>query len=529
MMMRAGFANAFWIFPVLLAAVVYPRLVVLGDFPHMDEGLSVFLGELCYRALAGDGQLPLMHGLPLEALFLCWTNILPGFSVVWLRLCDLLFACMAGWALCRIYQQECGNPAIGLALGLLVLCPLNYPAVIDAGYKNAIPAAFCFLFLAFLLVRDRPAPNSGRWFFCGLCLCLGVLLREPFIVFALLGCVAILVGGGPAPTLRYIAGGLAGLVFVLLILLWLQGWDALREIYGAYVARGLLYAQETGRIWHNFQSGIYKSLHNFGGPLAAFAMLGAFFVYSRLKPGAGAVAYGRGLFWLAAFLLPLFEPMSKIGFLYHFSVCLPGLGGLTAWLIKNMTAGKAGIVAICCLCACVSLAGLPGPAKAAMTFKMLERFPALGWPEEWAEKSNPLLAAREIRRVLPPGGTVSTSAFSFFIYPAVGAMPPEADMAEAGYGLSDLSRFYVKLGMNSERLAAELRAYAPDVLAIGEAADVHERDYAAELRQAVEKCGLYQLAAIVEPNPDRHYGWLGYQIYRKKQGRNFVKHNHTGL
>lgn len=523
MMKLFGLANAFWTFAVLLAGVFYPRLVLLGDFPHMDEGLSVFLGGLCAEAFSGSGHLPLMHGLPLEALLLCWTSFLPGFTVIWLRLCDLLFACLAGWLLCRIYQEECGNEAMGLVLALLVLCPMNYPAVIDAGYKNAIPPAFCFLFGAFLLARDNPAPKSGRWFFCGLCVCLAVLFREPFVVFALLGCVAVMVCGGFPATLRYIAGGIAGLVPILLLLFWLQGPDALREIYEAYNGRGLLYAQETGRIWHNFHSGIYRSLHNFAGPIAALAGVGALFIFSRLKFGGRPVAAKRALFWLAVFLLPMLEPMTKIGFLYHFSVCLPGLGGLAAWLVKAMSACQykktnAGIAVICCLCACVSVAGLPGPTNAPMTFQMLGRFPAPGWPDEWAEKSNPLMAAREIKKALPPGGTFSTSAFSFFIYPAVGAMPPKTERHDAGYGLSDLSRYYVKLGMNSEKLASELRANPPDVIAIGKAFDVHERDYAASLREAVEKCGLYQPVAVVDPDPSRHYGWLGYQIYRKKTG-----------
>lgn len=522
-MKLSGFTNAFWTFAVLLAGVFYPRLMVLGDFPHMDEGLSVFLSELCAEAFSGSGHLPLMHGLPLEALLLCWTSFLPGFTVIWLRLCDLLFACLAGWLLCRIYQEECGTTAIGLLLGLLVLCPLNYPGVIDAGYKNAIPVAFCFLFGAFLLARNNPGPKSIRWFFCGLCLCLAVLLREPFVVFALLGCVAVMVCGGFPATLRYIAGGIAGLVPILLFLFWIQGPDALNEIYEAYIDRGLLYAQETGRIWHNFQSGIYKSLHNFTGPIAALLGVGALFVFRRIKFGFRIVSVKRGLFWLAVFLLPLLEPMTKIGFLYHFSVCLPGLGGLAAWLVKEMSGWQhkktgAGIVVLVSLCAYISLAGLPGPTRAPMTLQMLGRFPQQGWPDEWAEKSNPLMAAREIKKVLPPGGTLSTSAFSFFLYPAAGAMTPKTERHDAGYGLGDLSRYYVKLGMNSDKLASELKANPPDVIAIGKAFDVHERDYAPSLEEAVEKSGLYQLAGVVKPDPARQYGWLGYQIYRKKTG-----------
>ena len=78
--------------------------------------------------------------------------------------------------------------------------------------------------------------------------------------------------------------------------------------------------------------------------------------------------------------------------------------------------------------------------------------------------------------------------------------------------------YYVKLGMNSEKLASELKANPPDVIAIGKAFDVHERDYAASLSDAVKKSGLYRLVSVVNPDAARHYGWLAYQIYRKKTG-----------
>lgn len=520
-MKAPGLSNALPIALVLLAGVIYPRFLLLGDYPRMDEGLSVFLGELVVQS----GQLPLMHGLPLEPLALAGVFYLPGFAVLWLRLCDMLFACIAGWLICRIYQEQSAKPVFGLLLALTIICPLNYPAVIDAGYKNAIPLAFCFLFLAYRLAAGCAA-TSMRWFWAGVFTCFGVLFREPFFVFAILGLVAAWVSGGLAAATRYVAGGLAGLAPVLILLICLDGPGVFGAICEAYAGRALLYAQETGRIAHNFHSGIYKSTIHFGGPLVILAFMAALCLFCRLKYGRSPKSLARGAFWLAVFLLPLIEPLTKIGFLYHFSVCLPGLGGLVAWMAKDLPARNAGsgkifaraCLALCAICACVSVLGLPPPAMAANSLAMLERFPLKGWPEGLEKKSNALAAASAIRSLLPPGGTVATSAFSFFIYPAVGAMPPGSSLKGSDYGLGDLGRFYAQLGQNGDRLIAELRKTPPDVLAIGKAYDAHEKDYAEELRAAIEKSGLYRLAATVEPDPDRHYGWLGYWIYKRNAG-----------
>lgn len=98
-------------------------------------------------------------------------------------------------------------------------------------------------------------------------------------------------------------------------------------------------------------------------------------------------------------------------------------------------------------------------------------------------------------------------------------MPPRTgffDPADA-YKLSDLSRSFVMLGKDVDRLSRAIRANPPDIVAVGAAAGEHEPDYHVEIGKALEKTGLYHLTASLRPDPSLDYGWMGYDIYKLKK------------
>ncbi len=109
------------------------------------KGCRSFWANFAQKLFSGGGQLPLMHGLPLEALLLCWTSFLPGFTVIWLRLCDLLLPAWQAGCFAEFIRKNAAMQPHCLALGPAG-APHELSGVIDAGYKNAIPPAFCFLF-----------------------------------------------------------------------------------------------------------------------------------------------------------------------------------------------------------------------------------------------------------------------------------------------------------------------------------------------------------------------------------------------
>ncbi len=532
-----------WGLLAVLVSTVYPRVLSLGDFPCMDEGFYAYWAQFVHQSLAQGQGLPDTGGFMLYPLLLSWLCALPGNMIIWLRLADMLMAAWAGWLFCRLLVRESRSVEGGVLLALFFLSAMNAPVVIDAGFKNSIFAAYVPLFLAVELVREQDA-RSPRWFFAGVLTALGVLLREPFAVFAVAGAAAVWAGRGPQALWRYVAGGCLGGMLVLALVGFLRGGVA--ELIQAYVQAGAVYGAEAGRTWYNFTRYGMEFLLMFGPLLLLTAVAVVVLLYQM-----SWATYGRALFWLILALLPLLEPLSKLGFVYHFAVVLPGCAGLCAlaWskipplfpLLERL--GKLGCVVVHRLavalpgCAgrgarawskiapvCSRLRGERGvkalflamfaflvlteSGQARMTLDTLRAFPSSGWPEKYVPKSNTLLAGNAIRAVLPPGGSLCISGFMFFLYPVTGALPPSPAMG-------DLSRTFIFSGYDPARFENTLRKDPPDVLVIAKAQGEHSAVFTKELQDVVEKSGLYVRAAEIPVDGEKNYGWIGCTVYRR--------------
>lgn len=502
--MRPG--SAFWPLLVVLISTVTPRLLSLGGFPNMDAGFYAYWAQYIQQSLAQGQGLPDAGGLMLYPALLSWLCVMPGNTLVWLRLADMLAAAWAGWLLCRLLQRESRSAVAGVLLALAFLAAMNAPEVIDAGFKNSIFAAYIPLFLALRLAETRDA-RSPRWFAVGALTALGVLLREPFVPFALAGAAAVWIGRGPRAFWRYAAGGLfCGLLFLALAG-FLRG--DVTQLFRSYLDAGSLYAQEAGRVGHNFYA-YGKNFLYLAGPVLVLSAVSM----GLLCRGGSRPTCGRALFWLALALLPLLEPMTKIGFAYHFAVTLPACAGLCAlaWSRRGdfplpLRRASAGLAALACLLQLYM--ALPGAGQARISLETLRAWPARGWPAALAPLSNTLLAGEAVRAVLPPGGSLSSSAFAYFLYPVTGALP-------SGPTMSDLSRAYIAVGNDVSRLAAVLRADPPDVLAVGFAVDEHAASFTREIIEAVRQSGLYAFVATIPVDKSKNYGWMGYHIYNRK-------------
>lgn len=493
-----------WILLVLFVSTVYPRVLSLGSFPYMDEGFYAYWAQFIHQSLAQGQGLPDAGGFMLYPLLLSWLCALPGNTLVWLRLADMLAAVWAGWLFCRILERESRSAVGGMLLALAFLTAMNVPAVIQAGFKNSIFAAYIPLFLALDQAREQDA-RSQRWFVAGALTALAVLLREPFACFAVAGAVAVWAGRGPQALWRYVAGGCLGGLLLLALTALLRG--GVTELIQSYVRAGAVYGPEVGRTWHKFVNNGQGALREFW-PLLLLTV-GATMVFWR-QTARGT--RGRAWFWLAMALLPLLEPLSKIGFVYHFAVALPGCAGLCAlaWgraLPASSRLRRGSAVALCLAWAIMFLA-LPGMGQARMTLDVLRAFPSPGWPEKYIAESNTLLAGRAVRAALPPHGSLSVSGFMYFLYPVTGALPSSPAM-------SDLSRTFILTGYDLPRFEKVLCEEPPDVLVVGETHNEHSAIFTESLREAVKKSGLYVRAAEIPIDGKRNYGWIGCTVYRR--------------
>ena len=523
------------LFLVLLVSTFYPRLVLLGSLPAMDEGYYGWQAHEMYEYLLQGRALP-AGALNLYPLLLCWLCALPGKTMLWFRAADLVVALVSAWLFCGCILRKSGAPYAGLAIAFVFLCAMNMEPVINGGFKNSIAAAWIPIFVALSLYHEDCPATSPRWYFMGALLAVATLLREPFFLFALLGCAPVAFLGGLRALARYVAGGLcAGCLIILPVCLAHENFG---DVFRAYFQATDVYTIQAGRVFHNFVANGWMGAKLFICPI--FLTLAGLILSWRAFPESTGQTRGpamaesalaqsgrrrffyENIFWMAAFLLPLLEPLLKIGFLYHFAVALPGLGIFCALRWS------------CIPCALFTERKyllrllLAGPALASLFFlppitgmgDSLENIAAIGeqsWAEPQAAASNTLHVARIIQQNLEKGATVSSSGFTYFLYGASGFYPPlHGPFAEVDrHRLSDLSRSFRALGASPEKLATALRLNPPDIIVIARAISHHEPDHHEELEKAVNMTGLYSPLATVPPAPAKNYGWLGYKIFKK--------------
>lgn len=500
----------------LLAGVVYPRLALLGHFVGMDEGSYAFISSL----FALDLPQKNVYGLSLYPWLLSWIYNLPGMPMIWFRLLDLLCALFAAFFFCRILQKECRSQFMGLFIGLLFLCPMNGDEVIEAGFKNSIPISLLFFFMAVYFSRSGRAGASPPWYLVGALTALGVLMRESFALYSLLGFFSIWAGWNFASALKYAFGGIAlALVVLAIVHLWFMDSGGLPIFVEGYVERAKLYANESSRILTNFVQRGLLALETFAGMLLFFVFSIISLLFYRLRRPDRK----RFLFWAMTSIAALVEPITKLGFVYHFAVGFPGIACMTAIAFDSIKAARPGrryiAAALFVGAAALALAinTLPSPSAFASTAKILRNFPNRTWPPEMVTTSMPLKVVDEI--LSQDGKSLAASGFSFYLYYLSGLLPPakgEFDAADP-YRLSDLSRAFLLMARDIERMSAYLGRIKPDIVAIGIASTVHEKDYNRELEKALELTGLYELAKEFPPDLNLDYGWMGYKIYRLKK------------
>lgn len=486
----------------LFVIVALPRLASLGYFPHLDEGYYGFVAQYIGAfETSGQGFPPDLEGYQLYPLLLSPLTALPLNPVLIFRLADLFFAMLAGFFFCKMLINEAQNTKTGFLLAAIFLVGLNIPQAIDSGYKNSFAPALACLFLALNLVYDAKS-QSKRWYCAGFLAALAVLLRETFAPFALLGCFALLCKRDFQALLRVIAGGIIGAITITLLAIIVRGqfWP----IFSMYINSGAVYGAEAARRWPKFlANGQYALLHYW--PLLALTLL------LGIWDKRSGIFTGRALFWLAAALLPILEPFLKLGFLYHFSVCLPGLAGLCACCAAKIPERqpKNKVVIACVITLCLMLPQLwPQLQKLPVTLQTLNT-PDWNWPENIVRESNTLAVAQEIRKNLSPAAKFSSSGFAYFLFPTSGHLPPAADTA-------DLSRTYIKSGQNMAKFEQLLQKESPELVVVSEAIDEHSATFAPILKNYFVNNPDWKLIHIIEADNNKNYGWLGYTLFKKK-------------
>ncbi len=495
---------------VVFIAVALPRLAVLGSPPSTDEGVYAYFAQIAHATLSTGSGLPNAGTLMLYPVLLSWSFALPFNHLIFLRILDMTVSVAAGWILYGVLLRESKSTLAATLLSFIFLFTMNQPIFIQSGFKSSFFAAYFPLFLAVYISQTARPEDTRQWFAVGALVSLAILLRETFIPFAVVGAIAILIGRGWKACLQYSFGGMAAGSLLLFALLWTRG--GVHTLIEGYHDAGAIYASMNNQSLRLFFSNGALAGEEMLAPLA----VGGLSIAVTLLASPGKLAFrGRVWFWVVVSLVPLVEPISKIGFPYHFSVCLPGLAGLAAsgwhaFTLNDAAQIRARLAAVVLGVAAFSLAPKFMPLAHAWS---ATRVNAWNWrQDEWladsVSTSNYLLAADALRKNAPPKGTLSVSGFMFALFPLTGLAPSD-------YELSNLTTLAIKLGLDKDRVRDAIRQCPPDVLMTTTRTELPGVDTIVE---AVEQSGLYRAVITIPISPANSYGNFAGTIY-KRNGR----------
>jgi len=494
------------------------RLQLFSGVPEPDGGFYTFNSQYIYYALTNGQDLKTMT-LNLYQLMASWVYGLDVNQYVSLRLVDGLVAVAASIVLFKVILKESGSPLFTVILATCLFIIMNDIEIIVYGFQNSIWAAYLPLFSALLVWQNASTEDKYSFYLIGGLVSLGILLREPFLPFFLLAGIAILIGYGWRVLVKYLIGSALLGFSVLGFMLMLRGWDLLGLIESyLYIGGGLSNYKNLSSDFFNF-FGLSSVKSNWF--IYITASVSIIYLIKLNSTNKKSVSTNRFYFWLGVVLLPILEPMMKIGMEYHFANCLPGLAGLSAMGWKYMSSQESertkaisitviGLISLFMILptidrTLIKSSYIYGPVDAIKWAKASDSFRGA----QMIERSQYLTAAAKIYGLSRENSTLVVSGHMQGLNPLTGLLPPT-------YGLNDLKSLYSNLNFDQEKLISIIKKYRPTLILTTHLSsrllDIKEKD----LPSIIEKTNLYNKVEMMEENLEINYGWKAGTIYRLK-------------
>jgi len=523
--------NLFIAITVAILTTGFLRLQLFSGLPQIDGSLYTFISQYFYYTL-GDGEAIKNMTLNLYPFMVSWVYGLDVNQYILLRLIDGLVAIAASIVLFKVILKESGNTLFTVILVTTLLIIMNDIEIIMYGFRNSIWAAFLPLFSALLVWQNSTEEDKYSFYLIGGLVSFGVLLREPFLPFFILGGIAILIGYGWRILLKYLIGSAVVGFTVLGFVLMLRGWDVL-DFVSSYMRR----VGGIGDLVFKFPLAIIKT-NWFIFVTASFSIFYLIKLYCTDKK---LVNMNRFYFWLAIAFIPIFEYYAKLGLAYHFANCLPGLAGLTAmgWkYMNNQESKKINTNAMIGIGLTSLMIILPilnkqivqndrifSPSEAHQWVKAPDSFRG----KNMVERSQLLSVAAKVYESSREDSTLAASGYWAALYPLTGLLPPRTKSLirknNYSYNLSDLRGLYIHLNYDQDKLGKIIEEYRPSILVTSK----NQWDGEADIPNIIEKTNLYEKILFVpkrysyekylakeiafgeDPN-----GWMSAIIYRLK-------------
>ena len=495
--------NTFHLLIAIILAILttgFLRLQLLNSPPGSDSGFYTFNAQYVYNALS-NGETLKELALALYPMLTSWVYGLDVNQYILLRLIDGLVAIAASVVLFKVILKESGNTVFTLILLVPLLVLMNDPILIGSGFKNSIWAAFLPLFSALLIWQNSTKHDKYSFYLIGGLVSLGVLLREPFLVFFILGSIAILIGYGWRVLLKYLIGSALLGFTVLGFIMMLRGWDVL-DLVNSYFRR----MDGINTIGFKFPLALVKA----NWFIFTTATISILYLVKSYLSNKKIIKMQRVYFWLAVILIPFLEPYFKIGFPYHFANCLPGLAGLSAlgWRYITIQESKKTQLTLMILISLLSLMIiLPTINKQIV---QNNRIFSLSDASQWVKASDSfrsenmivrsqlISVAAKVYGLSKENSTLAVSGYWATLYPLTELLPPKNNLISKNYSynLSDLRGLYLSLNSDQDKLAKIIEDYRPSIIVTSPPSSAKWHGEA-HISNIIKKTNLYEKIAYV--------------------------------
>ena len=498
------------------------RLQLFTALPGTDGGLYTFVAQYIHHTLGNGEDLKFMT-LNFYQMLTYWVYGLEVNQIILLRIVDGLIAIVASIFLFKVILKESGSKLFTVILMFPLLILMNDIEVIAYGYRNSIWAAYIPLFAALLIWQKISDTDKFSFYIIGALISLGVLLREPFLPFFLLLGVAITVAYGWRILLKYLIGATILGSSVLAFALMLRGWDLI-DLINSYLNLASGLNEQRGGVTGSSDF-ILKMFISSGAKflqknwfIVCTALASVIYLIQLYSVNKKLVSMNRVYFWILISLIPIIEPMVKLGFEYHFAQSLPGLAGLSAmgWRYLNSNQSKKVVMSSVLILSLASLIVVGKMVKRSIinsdyiytpsiALKLIS-MPDMFRGAQTIERSQYLIIARKIYELTKEDSTLAVFANMAILYPLTELLPPT-------YELSSLNAFYTNQNLDNKKLIKAIKKNRPTIIAIPNDIDLLA---AKNLTDIIKKTNLYKKVMVVPKNPAINYGWKSIKIYRLK-------------
>jgi len=248
------------------------------------------------------------------------------------------------------------------------------------------------------------------------------------------------------------------------------------------------------------------------------SIISAIYIFKLNFQERKSVSINRFFFWLALAIVPILEPIFKLGFDYHFINCVPGLAGISAICWKYINSNESKILKKYLMGAIITLYlfGVYPSLSKTLNINVYNKENPVSdsyshlWKNSYGEietikRSNYLIAADMIKKLSKDDSTLAVAGSAQLLYPLTGLFPVSNE-------LSDLRAAYLRLDWNEDKLVDLLKKERPTIIFPTRQA-LPGID---NLMRAIARTDLYERVAILSYSPDVYYKSIHGDIYRLK-------------